>query len=60
MTIDLLADLVGSRHKVDLENPQLVIMVQVFLNLCGISILPSYQSFKKYNIQEHYKACNKF
>ena len=48
--------MVGPRHKVDLENPELVIMVQVFMNLCGVSTLPSYADWKKYNIQEFYKA----
>lgn len=56
MMIDLLADTVGPKHKVSLDNPELVIMVQLFMNLCGISVLPRYQECKKYNIQEFYKA----
>lgn len=56
MAIDLLADMVGSRHTVSLDAPDLVIMVQSFMNLCGISVLPCYQEYKKYNIQEFYKA----
>ena len=56
MTIDLLADMVGSKHRVSLDEPDLVIMVQLFMNLCGVSVLPHYQKYKKYNIQEFYKT----
>jgi tRNA acetyltransferase TAN1 len=54
--IDLIADIVGPKHKVDLERPDFVIMVQVFKGMCGISILPYYHEFKKYNLQEFYRA----
>lgn len=52
----MLADMIGTRHKVDLENPELIVMVQVFKGVCGISILPKYNEFKKYNIQEFHRA----
>eukprot|EP00026_Physarum_polycephalum_P011853 Phypoly_transcript_12099.p1 GENE.Phypoly_transcript_12099~~Phypoly_transcript_12099.p1 ORF type:complete len:355 (+),score=86.80 Phypoly_transcript_12099:89-1066(+) len=54
--INALAPLVGPEHKVDLENPDLVIMVQVFKSAAGVAVLPDYNKLRKYNIIETYKA----
>ncbi|KAJ3410966.1 Mss4p nuclear export [Chytridiales sp. JEL 0842] len=49
--IPKLAHLVGSTHKVDLKNPDLVILVEVFKGLCGMSVLSDYYKLEKYNFE---------
>jgi len=39
------------RHKVDLDAPQLVVMVQVVKSAAALAVLSDYHSLKKYNIR---------
>lgn len=52
--IEMIAEIVGQSHSVHLTSPDLVIMVQVFKNLCGLSVLDRYYSRARYNLQSYY------
>ncbi|KAF7327981.1 THUMP domain-containing protein [Mycena kentingensis (nom. inval.)] len=39
-------------HSVDLGNPDLVILVEIFKSVCGVSVVREYQQLKKYNVAE--------
>ncbi|KAF7316689.1 THUMP domain-containing protein [Mycena chlorophos] len=39
-------------HSVDLGNPDLVILVEVFKSICGVSVVREYQKYKKFNVAE--------
>ncbi|RGB43568.1 hypothetical protein C1646_680412 [Rhizophagus diaphanus] len=57
--INAIAELVGNQHKVNLVDPELVIIVDVFMNICGMSILEDYKKLKKYNIEKIFEELNK-
>ncbi|CAB4476067.1 hypothetical protein RhiirA5_350926 [Rhizophagus irregularis] len=57
--INAIAELVGNQHKVNLDDPKLVIIVDVFMNICGMSILEDYKKLKKYNIEKIFEELNK-
>lgn len=50
--INMLADIVGSKHKVNLSNPTKVILVQLMKSFCGISIVSNWVKYRKFNAQE--------
>lgn len=50
--INMIAEIIGPKHKVNLNNPQKVIVVQVFKNLAAIAILSDWVKNRKYNAQE--------
>jgi len=50
--INMLVELVGSRHKVDLTNPEKAIVVQVFKSYVAMSVVSEYAKYRKYNLQE--------
>lgn len=43
---------INAEHKVDLKNPNIVILLEVIKSWCLISILPEYYKLKKYNLLE--------
>ncbi|KUF80495.1 THUMP domain-containing protein 1 [Phytophthora nicotianae] len=50
--INALVELVGEdKTKVNLTTPRSVLMVEVFRNTCGFSILTDFHRFKKYNVR---------
>lgn len=49
--INAVAALVPKRHKVDLDAPQLVVMVQVVKSAAALAVLSDYHLLKKYNIR---------
>ena len=51
-TIHRIAAMVGPSHKVDLENPDKMIIIEAFKNLVGIGIAENYYSLKRYNLNE--------
>ncbi|SPO01328.1 related to P.falciparum dihydropteroate synthase [Cephalotrichum gorgonifer] len=55
--INRVAALVGPKHKVKLESPDKVILVDIFKNHCGMSVVdgPRWEKMKKFNINEIYK-----
>lgn len=50
--IDMIAEIVGPSHRVNLGTPKKVILVQVFKSYCGLSVLDSWAENRKYNVQE--------
>ncbi|XP_009871978.1 PREDICTED: THUMP domain-containing protein 1, partial [Apaloderma vittatum] len=54
-----LAGIVSSlnpENKVDLNNPQYTIVVEIIKNVCGLSVVRDYVLFRKYNLQEVVKS----
>ncbi|KAG9284282.1 hypothetical protein G9A89_002092 [Geosiphon pyriformis] len=49
--IDTIVGIVGKQHPVNLDNPELVIIVEVFKSICGISVVQDYYKLKKYNLE---------
>ncbi|KAK2064047.1 THUMP domain-containing protein [Colletotrichum caudatum] len=56
--ISQIAKAVNPRHKVNLTNPDKVVLVDVFQSFCGISVIESsdWDGLKKLNVNELYKA----
>ncbi|ROV89337.1 hypothetical protein VMCG_09648 [Cytospora schulzeri] len=54
--ITRIADLVDTQHKVDLGNPDKVILVDIYQTVCGFSVVPGdWEQLKRYNLTELYK-----
>uniref|UniRef100_A0A8D0GLE4 THUMP domain-containing protein 1 n=2 Tax=Sphenodon punctatus TaxID=8508 RepID=A0A8D0GLE4_SPHPU len=54
-----LAGIVGklnSENKVDLNNPEYTIVVEIIKNVCCLSVVKDYVLFRKYNLQEVVKS----
>ncbi|ORX90736.1 thump-domain-containing protein [Basidiobolus meristosporus CBS 931.73] len=49
--IKSVAGLVGDKHKVNLEKPDFVIIIEIFKSICGISVVKDYYELKKFNLQ---------
>jgi len=54
--IKAIAKCVPEVHKVDLSDPELFILVEIFKSVCGISVVKDYYRFKKYNVIELYQG----
>lgn len=39
-------------HTVDLDNPEIFILIEVFKSVCGMSIVKDYYKLKKFNVVE--------
>ncbi|KAL8954497.1 MAG: hypothetical protein Q9183_007087 [Haloplaca sp. 2 TL-2023] len=51
------ADIVGERHTVDLKNYDKLILVEVYRNILGLSVVGNeFEKLKKYNLAEIYEA----
>ncbi|KAJ7765767.1 hypothetical protein B0H16DRAFT_402001 [Mycena metata] len=50
--IEAIAACVPERHKVDLDDPELVIIVEVFKSICGVSVVRDYYKLQKFNAVE--------
>lgn len=48
--IDEIAKCIPDTYKVDLGNPALFILVEVFKSVCGMSIVDDYYQYQKYNV----------
>ncbi|CAH1764953.1 13529_t:CDS:2 [Entrophospora sp. SA101] len=44
--INMIAKIVGEDHTVNLNNPELTIIVEIFKNICGMSVLKDYNKLK--------------
>ena len=49
--IQKLASVVGEGHRVDLDNPDLAIIVEICQNICMMSVVEDFNELKKYNIE---------
>lgn len=56
--IQEIADCVPEGHKVDLDNAEVFILVEVFKSVCGMSIVKDYYLFSKFNAMEIANAKN--
>ncbi|KAL4729601.1 hypothetical protein ACLX1H_004021 [Fusarium chlamydosporum] len=56
--IKKIADLVSPKHKVNLSNPDKVVLVEIFQTFCGVSVVDGKESeeLKRYNLNELYKV----
>ncbi|KAL9528115.1 hypothetical protein SMMN14_08424 [Sphaerulina musiva] len=58
--IKQVADVVGEGHKVDLKNYELMIIVEIYQHICGISVVDNdFERLKRYNISELYEPSPK-
>ncbi|KAK5664997.1 hypothetical protein QVD99_008532 [Batrachochytrium dendrobatidis] len=49
--IQVVANLIPSHHKVNLDNPDICIIVEVFKSICGMSVTKEYYRLKRFNIE---------
>lgn len=56
--IQEIASCVPEGHKVDLDNAEVFILVEVFKSVCGMSIVKDYYRFHKFNVMEIANAKN--
>ncbi|KAI1826305.1 hypothetical protein F4861DRAFT_497853 [Xylaria intraflava] len=58
--IEKIASMISKNHKVDLKNPDKVIIIEIFQTFCGMSVVgKDWEAMKKYNIHELYTAASK-
>ena len=50
--INQVAALVGPRHVVDLNNPQVTIHIEVIHTVVGISVLTEFNQLKRFNLEQ--------
>ncbi|KAI0733638.1 hypothetical protein C8Q72DRAFT_812332 [Fomitopsis betulina] len=50
--IDGLAKAIPERHKVDLDTPEVFILVEIFKSMCGMSVVKDYYQLHKFNVME--------
>ncbi|XP_010001609.1 PREDICTED: THUMP domain-containing protein 1 [Chaetura pelagica] len=51
-----IVDILNPENKVDLNNPQYTIVVEIIKNICCLSVVRDYVLFRKYNLQEVVKS----
>lgn len=56
--IQEVAKCVPPEHKVDLQNPDVFILIEVFKSVCGISVVKDYYRLQKFNVIELSNAKN--
>ncbi|KAI0703442.1 hypothetical protein BC835DRAFT_1262987 [Cytidiella melzeri] len=54
--IEELATCVPPEYKVNLENPELFILVEIWKSVCGIGVVKDYYEMQKYNVMEIAKS----
>jgi len=50
--IKIVADVVGTNHKADLKNPDLLILVDFYQSICGMSVVKDWETLKKFNLAQ--------
>ncbi|KAH0556491.1 hypothetical protein GP486_005610 [Trichoglossum hirsutum] len=51
------AEVIGPGHKVDLKDYDLLVLVEIFQNICGMSVVPAdFDQLRRYNLAEIYDA----
>jgi len=56
--IEHIAQCVPEGHSVNLENPDIFILVEVFKSVCGISVVQDYYQLQKFNVMKIANARN--
>lgn len=41
----------GARHSVDLKNPDVVLLIEIFRTSCGISVVDDFHKYNKYTLR---------
>ena len=54
--IEYIAKLVGPSYKVDLSNYTVLVIVYIFKNICGVSVVQNYRNLKGFNLEQINKA----
>ncbi|PUU74053.1 hypothetical protein B9Z19DRAFT_1093761 [Tuber borchii] len=54
--IKIVADVVGTKHKADLKNPDLLILVDFYQSICGMSVVKDWETLKKFNLAQLQEA----
>ena len=54
--IDIVGEIAGAKHSVDLRNSKYCVMIQVFKNMVGISLVEDYFRLRKFNLQSVYDS----
>ncbi|KAJ3260457.1 hypothetical protein HK103_000599 [Boothiomyces macroporosus] len=50
--IQMVAEIVPTKHKVDINGAKYSIMLEIMNNVCGISIVTDYNRLKKFNLEQ--------
>jgi len=50
--IEEIANCVPEGHKVNLDEPEIFILIEVFKSVCGMSVVKDYYKMKKFNVVE--------
>ncbi|KAI9098604.1 hypothetical protein DFS34DRAFT_649304 [Phlyctochytrium arcticum] len=50
--IGQIGELVTARHPVDLSNPELTVVMDIFKNICCMSVVKEYKELKRYNLEK--------
>ncbi|KAJ3274575.1 hypothetical protein HDV01_002417 [Terramyces sp. JEL0728] len=50
--IKIVADIVPTKHKVDINGAEYSIMIEIMNNVCGVSIVSDYNRLKKFNLEQ--------
>ncbi|PWN53233.1 hypothetical protein IE53DRAFT_377497 [Violaceomyces palustris] len=51
IVVSSLPQVEGGKHKVDLKNPQLLIVVEIFKSIAAVGVVREYERFKRFNLQ---------
>ena len=54
--IEYIAELLGPSYKVDLGNYTVLVIVYIFKNICGVSVVQNYRDLKGFNLEQINKA----
>ncbi|KAG9036440.1 hypothetical protein FS837_001685 [Tulasnella sp. UAMH 9824] len=46
-------------HVVDLQNPEMVVLVEIYQAVCGISVVPDWLKYKRFNVVEYVQSLNR-
>ncbi|KAJ3100050.1 hypothetical protein HDU97_002534 [Phlyctochytrium planicorne] len=49
--IPAFVELIGDRHTVDIKTPEIVVIVEAFRGVCGISVTKDFYRLKKFNLE---------
>ncbi|KIO34484.1 hypothetical protein M407DRAFT_240408 [Tulasnella calospora MUT 4182] len=46
-------------HVVDLQNPEMVVLVEIYQAVCGISVVPDWLKYKRFSVVEYAQSLNR-
>ncbi|TPX67059.1 hypothetical protein SpCBS45565_g04023 [Spizellomyces sp. 'palustris'] len=51
-----IANVVGQNHVVNLKQPELTVVIDIFKNICAMAVVRDYPGLKKYNLEKIFEA----